>query len=41
MDFQPLAENSECLYFSLAKDADQLAFSMKMLGLLISSNIAN
>ena len=26
LDFEPLAKNSEWLFFSLAKDADQLAF---------------
>ena len=33
LDFQPLAKNSKWLFFSLAKDADQLAFSLKMLEL--------
>ena len=36
LDFQPLAKNSEWLFFSLTKDADQVAFSLKMF-----CNIAN
>ena len=35
LDFKPFAENSEWLFFSLAKDADQLAFSLKMLELFL------
>ena len=31
LDFLPLAKNGKWLFFSLAKDADQLAFSLKML----------
>ena len=38
--FQPLAKNSEWLFFSLAEDADKLAFSLKMLELFFS-DIAN
>ena len=33
LDFLPLAKNSKWLFFSLAKDADQLAISLKMLEL--------
>ena len=35
LDFEPLAKNSEWLFCSLAKDADQLAFSLKILELFL------
>ena len=35
LDFLPLDKNSKWLFFSLAKDADQLAFSQKMLELFL------
>ena len=40
LDFLPSAKIREWLFFSLAKDADQIAFSLKMLELFFS-NIAN